>query len=130
MLIRCLLMALALALTAPLVASAQGATPRTLYPAWGGPVFPGYGGAWIVGPCGGYGYGYGCGLGLDYRAQLRRELRFQELREGDPRTAPRAYPTPQQELPPATPLSDIQPAYRDASQIRPEFLRPSDPAPR
>lgn len=125
MLIRNLL--LALAFTAPLAASAQSATPSAVYPIWGGALFHGYGGPWIGGPCGAYGYGYGCGLGLDYRTQLRRELRFQELREGDARTAPRAYPIPQQDLPPATPLSDIQPAYRDASQIRPEFRRAGDP---
>jgi hypothetical protein len=33
-------------------------------------------------------------------------------------------------LPPPTPQSHIQPRYRDASTVRPEFAEPADPAPR
>ena len=112
-----------LAFAAPLAASAQSVAPYVPHPVWGGSVFYGYGGPWIGGPCG----VYGCGLGPDYRTQLRRELRFQELREGGPHATYRAYPIPQHDLPPPTPLNQIQPAYRDASQIRPEFRRPTDP---
>ena len=117
----------ALVLAAPLAASAQWA-PHHPYPAWGASVVYGHGGPWIGGACGGYayGYGYGCGLGPDFRIQLRRELRFQALREGDPPATQPAFPLFQRDLPPPTPESDIQPAYRDASQIRPEFRRPGD----
>jgi hypothetical protein len=112
-----------LAFATPLAASAQWAAPHAPLLVWGGAVFHGYGGSWIGGPCG----GYGCGLGMDYRIQLRRELRLQELREGGPRATDAAYQIPQPDLRPPTPVSDIQPAYRDASQIRPEFRRSVDP---
>jgi hypothetical protein len=112
-----------LAFAAPLAASAQWAPPYVPRPIWGGSVLYGYGGPWIGWPCG----GYGCGLGLDYRTQLRRELRLQELREVGPPAAYPAYPFAQHFLPPPTPMSEIQPAYREASQIRPEFRRPIDP---
>ena len=108
-----------LAMAAPLAVSAQGVPPHAPPPIWGGAVFHGYGGAWIGWPCG----GYGCGLAPDYRTQLRRELRFQELRTRGSAAEPSVYPMLPRDLPPPTPASDIQPAYRDASQIRPEFLR-------
>jgi hypothetical protein len=113
-----------LALALPLAAAAHGTAPYPMLPGWGGSVYYGYGGPWIGGACGGY--GYGCGLGPDYRTQLRRELRLQELREGSPPATYPADPWSQRDLPPPTPESEIQPAYREASQIRPEFRRPGD----
>lgn len=112
-----------LLIAVPLAAPAQS-VPRPVYPVWGGSVVWGYGGPWFDGACGGY--GYACGLGPDFRTQLRRELRFQALREGDPPATLPGRPMFLRDLPPPTPESEIQPAYREASQVRPEFRRPAD----
>lgn len=70
---------------------------------------------------------YGCRDPVQLRLELERSLRMQELRERATQSEPR-YPGPadgpwglQHYIPPATPESNIQPAYRGASKLRPEY---------
>jgi hypothetical protein len=68
-----------------------------------------------------------CGDTIRLRVELERYRRMQELREqpaqSDSRTYARDFgPWGQQRyVPPPTPEANIQPAYRDASRLRPEF---------
>jgi len=76
---------------------------------------------------------YGCYDSHRLRLELDRDRRLQELRE---RAAPgsRTYeagegPWGQQRyIPPATPESSIQPAYRGTGQLRPEYEQAARPA--
>jgi hypothetical protein len=70
---------------------------------------------------------YRCGDSIQSRLELERYRRMQDLRDGptpsDPRVSGPNYGPwgPQRYLPPPTPDANIQPAYRDASRLRPEF---------
>ena len=70
---------------------------------------------------------YGCQDSLQLRLELERDRRLQELRERAARSEPRLQGPAegpwggQRYLPPATPEANIQPAYRGASQLRPEY---------
>jgi hypothetical protein len=87
---------------------------------WGGDSAYRYGDAWTGMACG----GYRCAAGPDVRTAIRRERRFDALREEPP--APPVGLSSDRPLPPPTPDDQIQPAYRDASRIRQTFERSGD----
>ncbi len=72
-------------------------------------------------------YGARCDDYAQSRQAIRRELRFQELRQlPDAGTPARESITSQRRVDP-TPASEIRPEYRGRSQVRPEFLRETKP---
>ena len=70
---------------------------------------------------------YRCSNSVQLRLELERDRRMQELRERATQPEPRIYGPVygtwglQRYIPPATPEANIQPAYRGASQLRPEY---------
>jgi hypothetical protein len=74
-----------------------------------------------------------CGDAVQLRLTLDRYRRAQELRERpaqseQPGLGPSYGPWgPQRYTPPATPEANIQPAYRGASQLRPQFEQTIQP---
>ena len=76
---------------------------------------------------------YGCQDPFQLRLELERERRMQELRERAARSEPGLQGSAegpwggQRYVPPATPESNIQPAYRGASQLRPEYEQSTTP---
>jgi hypothetical protein len=77
---------------------------------------------------------YRCRDPVQLRLELERDRRMQELRERATQPEPRIYgPVDgpwglQRYIPPATPEANIQPAYRGASQLRPEYERSTQPS--
>ena len=78
---------------------------------------------------------YWCRDPFQLRLELERQRRMEELRllatPPEPRIYGPVYGTSgsQRYIPPATSEANIQPAYRDASQLRPEYAaQPSEPA--
>ena len=76
---------------------------------------------------------YGCQDPLHLRLELERDRRMQELRQRAAQSEPRLQGPGegpwggQRYLPPATPEANIQPAYRGASQLRPEYEQSTPP---
>ena len=76
---------------------------------------------------------YGCYDPVRLRIELERSRRSQELRDAatpiDPRpAAPSDGPWgPQRYIAPATREADIQPAYRGASRLRPQYEHSKEP---
>lgn len=76
---------------------------------------------------------YLCGDPFQMRIELERDRRRQELRERATQSAPRIYGPGdgpwgrQRYIPPATPEAHIQPAYRGASKLRPEYEQSAQP---
>ncbi len=65
---------------------------------------------------------------IEVQRYVARELRLQALRNESPVSAPGGFARPGESpyaapryLPPATPDSEIQPAYRGSGEVRPEF---------
>jgi hypothetical protein len=77
---------------------------------------------------------YRCRDPVQLRLELERDRRMQELRERATQPEPRIYGPGdgpwglQRYIPPATPEANIQPAYRGASQLRPEYERSTQPS--
>lgn len=70
---------------------------------------------------------WGCAPGMlncisreELRIILDRQRRFDNLRQDAPASGT-GYPPQVRQLPPPTPDSEVQPAYRDSGTIRPEF---------
>ena len=87
-----------------------------------------------------YDFWYGCTLPyrchdpLLFRLELERQRRLQDLREQATPPDPRVSAGDgvwglQRYVPPATPESNIQPAYRGVSKLRPEYEQSSELAP-
>ena len=76
---------------------------------------------------------YWCGDPFQLRLELERLRRMEELRERATQPEPRIYGPVhgawglQRYIPPATSEANIQPAYRGASQLRPEYEHSSRP---
>ena len=76
---------------------------------------------------------YGCRDPVQLRLELERHQRMQELRERATQPEPRIYGPGdgiwglQRYIPPPTPEGNIQPAYRGASQLRPEYEHSGQP---
>jgi len=76
---------------------------------------------------------YRCRDPVRLRLELERHRRMQELRERATQPEPRIYEPGdgiwglQRYIPPATPEANIQPAYRGASQLRPEYEQSARP---
>ena len=70
---------------------------------------------------------YWCRDPIQLRLELERQRRMEELRERATQPEPRIYGPVygtwglQRYIPPATSEANIQPAYRGASQLRPEY---------
>ena len=79
-------------------------------------------------------WAYRCRDSVQLRLELERHSRMQELRERATQPEPRIYGPGdgiwglQRYIPPATPEANIQPAYRAASQLRPEYEQSGEPA--
>jgi hypothetical protein len=71
---------------------------------------------------------------VQLRIELERDRRMHNLRERATRSEPRTYEPAdgpwgrQRYTPPATPEANIQPAYRGASQLRPEYEQSAQPS--
>lgn len=76
---------------------------------------------------------YWCGDPFQLRLELERQRRMEELRERATQPEPRIYGPVygtwglQRYIPPATSEANIQPAYRGAGQLRPEYEQSSRP---
>lgn len=76
---------------------------------------------------------YWCRDPFQLRLELARQRRMEELRERATQPEPRMYGPVygtwglQRYIPPATSEANIQPAYRGASQLRPEYEQSSRP---
>ncbi len=76
---------------------------------------------------------YRCRDPIQLRLELERYGRMQELRERATQSEPRIYGPgdgpwgSQRYIPPATPEANIQPAYRGASKLRPEYEQSAQP---
>ena len=76
---------------------------------------------------------YWCRDSLQLRLELERQRRMEELRERATQPEPRIYEPIygtsglQRYIPPATPEANIQPEYRGASQLRPEYEQSGQP---
>ena len=76
---------------------------------------------------------YWCRDPFQLRLELERQRRMEELRERATQPEPRIYGPVygtwglQRYIPPATSEANIQPAYRGASQLRPEYEQSSRP---